>query len=74
MQTPCVWCADAQRTPTQPARVVDATVPAGTDAAAHGAQWSGVLSHWENHSTRSGFHASVAAKCFSLETLAHLLP
>jgi len=37
-------------------------------------QWSGVLSHWENHSTRSGFHASVAAKCFSLETLAHLLP
>ena len=36
--------------------------------------WSGVLTHWENYTSTSDFYYSYAAKCFCLESLAHLFP
>jgi len=36
--------------------------------------WGAVLTHFENHATRSGYQYGVASKQFALETVAHLLP
>ena len=36
--------------------------------------WCGVLTNWENHTRRSAYLYAYNAKCFGIETLAHVFP